>query len=938
MLVAFRCTIKSSDVIVRDRCKMRLLIHSFLTALLCCLTYFATAQSSHPNESPATTPQSALAGDNDSSSNARDTQPVTSLKVTTHHVVVDVLATDRRGRPVRDLTQNDFEVYERVGWVGKNPEKIGAFRLIDMTAPQPTPPEPAQLVRTPPGAYSNLAAVREPSTPLTVLLLDELNTNIFDPDIRKQITDLADTLQSSVHDVPIAVLVLSNNLVMLQDFTENDSQARSAIRKLMSAGPYREFHYASVEGASPKMQRQFGVASASSSLPTVRNWDRLEDANNQDIRIQMTLNALRAIARHLAGYPGRKKLVWVSGSFPFSIVPDASGSDMAQSYRDQIAEVTNALSAARVAVYPIQPGGIWMPDVATAARKDRPTSARNTPQSAYGEELIRQSAAQSALTGTMDEVAVQTGGTSCINANDIGLCFKKALSDGYTYYELGYYPPPQSWTPGFHRIVIKAKRPGIHLSYRRSYYVERNSGKLLGQAANAADRELRTAACDDLMAATGVPVTVSPLPFSDNTARFLVRLEGSAIVNATQPDATGKAHLEFEFAACSFDGSGKRLQYSQFPAEYDLSAEECIKATRQGFQQVFNFRPDPRMKLVRWLVRDPQTGLLGSVDLPWNPQRNSQQPIDQVATAQLDQAVDLAALPTNTAIAAPLNNQSDAGLPTLTTDKDIASYCDAISRPNAHAEALASVCAYAFSLTRKLPNLMCQRNTKRFWRNNLFNSRDEIKTKVIYQDGIEYDSDILAESKRPGFRRVGSTGSSGEFAAYLQAIFSPRTTADFQFKEETTLDSVPALLFTFNVDREYNYLYYLQATFLNGRSQITYPGYRGQFWIDKSNFRLLRLVRETTDVQSGFPINYASTIINYSDVGLGDGTTFVLPVKADAVTCSPGEGKECAHNFISYSNYHKFRATTRILTGAEPPEPVSSGAKSSAAEEAPASK
>lgn len=924
---------------MKHRCDLRLVVHAGLTALLCCLTYTATAQASPQNNSPTTTSQAPIVGSG-APPDASATQPVTSLQVTTHHVVVDVVATDKRGRPVRDMTQNDFELHERVGWVGRTQEKIASFRLVDMTAPQPAPPQVEELVRTPQGSYSNLAAVRDPSTPLTVLLMDELNTNMFEPDIRKQVTDLADTLQSSVHNVPIAVLVLSSNLVMLQDFTENDSQVRSAIRKLMSAGPYREFHYASVEGASPQMQRQFGVASSSSGLPTVRNWDRLEDANNQDIRIQMTLNALRAIARHLAGYPGRKKLVWVSGSFPFSIVPDASGSDMAQSYRDQIAEVTNALSAARVAVYPIQPGGIWMPDVATAARQDRPTSARNTPQSAYGEELIRQSAAQSALTGTMDEVAVQTGGTACVNANDIGLCFKKALSDGYTYYELGYYPPPQSWTAGFHRIVIKTKRAGIHLSYRRSYYVERNSGKLLGQGANAADRELRTAACDDLMAATGVPVTVSPLAFTDNTARFLVRLGGSAILNATQPDATGKVHLEFEFASCIFDGSGKRLQYSQFPADYDLSPEEYIKATRQGFQQVFNLHPDPRMKLVRWLVRDPQTGLLGSVDLPWNPQRNAQQAVNQVATAQLDQSVDLAALPTNPAITAPPNKQSEASLPTLTTDKDIASYCDAISRPNPHAEALASVCAYAFSLTRKLPNLMCQRNTKRFWRNNLFNSRDEIKTKVIYQDGIEYDSDILAESKRPGFRRVGSTGSSGEFAAYLQAIFSPRTTADFQYKEETTLDSVPALLFTFNVDREYNYLYYLQATFLNGRSQITYPGYRGQLWIDKSNFRLLRLVRETTDVQSDFPINYASTIINYSDVGLGDGTRFVLPVKADAVTCSPGEGKECAHNFISYSNYHKFRATTRILTDADPPEPVSPppGAKSSAAEEPPASK
>src|SRR5205814_2356715 len=54
--------------------------------------------------------------------------------------------------------------------------------------------------------------------------------------------------------------------------------------------------------------------------------DALLDQSNATIaafyeahRTQTTLDALQTIARHLAGVPGRKNLIWLSGSFPMVV-------------------------------------------------------------------------------------------------------------------------------------------------------------------------------------------------------------------------------------------------------------------------------------------------------------------------------------------------------------------------------------------------------------------------------------------------------------------------------------------------------------------------------------------------------------------------------------------------------------------------------------------
>jgi hypothetical protein len=65
-------------------------------------------------------------------------------------------------------------------------------------------------------------------------------------------------------------------------------------------------------------------------------------------------------------------------------------------------------------------------------------------------------------------------------------------------------------------------------------------------------------------------------------------------------------------------------------------------------------------------------------------------------------------------------------------------------------------------------------------------------------------------------------------------------------------------------------------------------------------------------------MQYAGVDTEYGDVPLMDGTTFLLPLRSSLKSCTDdnrGLRVTCARNNLEYTNCHKFRAKTKILTG-----------------------
>jgi len=143
--------------------------------------------------------------------------PAPTIRVTTHLVLIDAVVTDKQGNPIAGLHPEDFVVEEN----GKA-QKIATF-----AGPVQTASAPASL---PPGIYSNRSQYRSTGGPVTVMLLDAINTPFSDQAYarRQMLSFVQDQYKP---DQRMAVFTLTGSLNVLQDFTTDPQILYAALQR-----------------------------------------------------------------------------------------------------------------------------------------------------------------------------------------------------------------------------------------------------------------------------------------------------------------------------------------------------------------------------------------------------------------------------------------------------------------------------------------------------------------------------------------------------------------------------------------------------------------------------------------------------------------------------------------------------------------------------------
>lgn len=405
------------------------------------------------------------------------------VRSNTRLVILDVVATDKDGRPVGDLTSEDLTVMEE-----KQPQKISSF------AAHNAGPATVTTRQLSPGVVTNAPLFKADS--LNVVLFDAVNGDFAAHAYAKQ--ELLKFLEAGKLDRPIAVFALQSQLQMLHDFTTDTEALRDSVAKY-----------------------KFPV-----EAQTTQSWESRVSAfgskgdfHSNERTIQTTLNQLNVLAKVLAGYPGRKNLIWLSESFPIDLFPDImtqtsigvqdlrsnqgnpltggpSGKELAQNsmafkdYAALIKKVADALMNAQVAVYPVD---------AAALGKDDHLSAQHT----------------------MFDIAGRTGGRVFTNRNDLAASMRTSMDDGSTYYTLEYYPANKKWDGQFRAITVKTDRPGVSLRYREGYYAL-DPEKLRKEETDRVAEDFSRALQVDAPAATAVLFQAGVVPVSANNRKVTV--------------------------------------------------------------------------------------------------------------------------------------------------------------------------------------------------------------------------------------------------------------------------------------------------------------------------------------------------------------------------------------------------------------------------------
>jgi len=214
-----------------------------------------------------------------------------TLRTTTRLVVVDVVATDDKGSPVRDLKADDFTVTEN-----NDPQKV-----LDFSFHQPGSVQ--TMAHQLPGNVFTNSPQYAGNSALNVILLDAINTDFSNHAYAQDM--LAKYLASNPQLQPTAVYALENNLRLLHDFTTDPQTLHDAITHYKGIALS---HLPTVEAsASPFTQRG-----------TFRNTAQGRGS---------AFRGMIFLAQTLAGYPGRENLIWISEGFPLSLYPDTTMSD-----------------------------------------------------------------------------------------------------------------------------------------------------------------------------------------------------------------------------------------------------------------------------------------------------------------------------------------------------------------------------------------------------------------------------------------------------------------------------------------------------------------------------------------------------------------------------------------------------------------------------------
>jgi len=483
-------------------------------------------------------------------------------------VLVDVLVRNKTAA-IKGLTKEDFILTDK----GKE-EAIDVFtatsaRFTDAVSP-PSP-----------GVGTNRVNWRgAPVQSVSVILFDRINTPTADQAaVRRQLLSVLSSLKETDS---VAFCSLGQKLVLVHDFIGNPAILARAAARMIEPNP--------VQPTDPEEQ---------ATLKALQ--DALTPAQETQpvFRVAATQNAFRSIARHLAGVPGRKNLIWIARSFPTTFGSDVN---RRSEYEKEVNAAIGVLQEENVALYAINPSGAGAGQNETFA-SDRPVEGQLMPNS---------NAAQALGTGAISDIATQsgfsdaTGGITYRNANEITSAIQNALSEQELVYTLGFYPDEKTLDSKSHdinvRLARKSDTAGASIRFRKKYLATKNDLRLLTPP-------IFELATDPLVATA---VTLAAVAHPDPARAGFQKVDVSVNVNDLKMDQRGEGWTGAFELGLYIDSAGPGAGSSQ-TINLNFTNDQLSQAKSSGLIVGSAIDRKKRAVKLRAVVRDRTAGFLSRI-------------------------------------------------------------------------------------------------------------------------------------------------------------------------------------------------------------------------------------------------------------------------------------------------------------------------------------
>lgn len=554
--------------------------------------------------------------------------PGFSLNLNARLVDVDLAAYDKKGRPVTNLTDKDFVIYDN----GRKQSLRSFSHVSPASAGSHDAATVAQVVlysnRPDATAGSHSGGESSPESS-TVLLLDPTSLNYADLNYARQ--QILKFLDQTPKSEPVGLYVrIGSGFRILAEETTDHAALSSALRNWMPTAPA----LAQSQEREMRNRQQFDTVDNPNNMPYVNGNLSMPGADGASVKsvgsmdkvnpklmnegsdpTSNALGALVGVAAHMDAIPGHKNLVWVASDNVLANWSDqapAAGIDSNQVGSLGL-RVQEALNDAHVSLYAFDASQLEAMGRGANLQNDsvQLNASQRTMNPVIGRDASLTAASNKAqmlqdtraVQPAIQHLAQATGGRSFPRADNLVGELNNVVAAGNAAYLLSFSPdtPPDG---KYHQIqVVVPGRKGIILRYRAGYLYTKEPTTLKARFEQAVwqpqDVTEITLSAHWAHASEGAAVSLRIAATDIGLAQQHDRWTGKLDIFLVQRDDTGTRAITKE----------QTLVLNLQPATYQKILSDGIPFA-EYVEHKQNFGT------VRVIVVDENSGRMGSVTLP----------------------------------------------------------------------------------------------------------------------------------------------------------------------------------------------------------------------------------------------------------------------------------------------------------------------------------
>ena len=388
-------------------------------ALVCSLSspaQQAPLASEAPGQSPSTSPTLTPRSHEERESRYR----------AEHRIVLNVLVTDAALKPVTGLTQEDFTLLDN-----RQTAKIASVRAMTGSAPS--------------------------SKVHAILMLDAVNNSARNvANTRREIERYLGQRQAPL-PYPTAIAILSASGAEMGQSTRDAGALTAELSRRFSE--LRPYECADIVEGEDQPQAT-GTLSRAAALNLDPAPDRTRAGTCLNQRFQLSLSALKRLARRQIDVPGRAILIWTGSGWPLltsrEFRPDTP--EIKRNFYDNLVALSTSLREAQLTL-----------DAVSAPDLFRRAELRSDSDNAFFDGVPSENE-MAASRLRLQALAHQSGGQILDQSKDIAGGIDRCLADAESYYALAFDSAPAAAPGEYHSLDVKVNRPGLTVRTNTNYY------------------------------------------------------------------------------------------------------------------------------------------------------------------------------------------------------------------------------------------------------------------------------------------------------------------------------------------------------------------------------------------------------------------------------------------------------------------------------------